>query len=142
MICQGSKEPKNRKNLFLQLKRGLYADDLSRESFVDLKSFLYTRAGMDDGRVVTVTDELADTTCRHLRVFLSQIHRHLTSLHILTLATLTEDVTLLNSKMPTNLLEDIIYCQRVIVYLHSTLNDTLSQTKVYIRVIYNRISHQ
>ena len=61
MICQGSKEPKNRKNLFLQLKRGLYADDLSRESFVDLKSFLYLRAGMNDGRVVTVSDELADT---------------------------------------------------------------------------------
>ena len=48
--------------------------------------------------------QLSNAPCWHLGVFLSQIHRHLTSLYILTLATLTEDVTLLDPEMSTNLL--------------------------------------
>ena len=41
-----------------------------------------------------------------------------------------------------NLLKDIIDGQRMVVHLDGTLDDTLSQTHIHIRVVDNRISHQ
>ena len=101
-------------SLFLfELEGILDTTQFCGEGFINLQALLNRITAVDDGGMVTIAYQLSNAPCWHLGVFLSQIHRHLTSLHILTLATLTEDVTLLNSKMPTNLLKDIIYCQRV-----------------------------
>ena len=119
-------------SLFLfELEGILDTTQFCGEGFINLQALLNRITAVDDGGMVTIAYQLSDTSCWHLGVFLSQIHRHLTSLYILTFATLTEDMTLLDPEMSTNLLEDIIYRQWVIVHLHSTLDDTLCQTKVY-----------
>ena len=47
--------------LFLQLERVLDAYHLVFEGLVDLDALLYLRAAVDDGRVVSASDELAYT---------------------------------------------------------------------------------
>ena len=97
---------------------------------------------MDHGGVVATANQLSDTTCGHLRVFLSQIHRDLAHLHEIALAALAEHILLTYTIMVANFLEDIIDGQRVVVYLDSTLDDSLCQAHIHIRVVNDRIGHQ
>ena len=79
--------------LFLQPERGLYADDLCGEGFVDLYALLYLCAGMDDGGMVTVADKLTDAAGGHLRVFLREIHRYLPGHDIVALPAFRVDLS-------------------------------------------------
>ena len=63
-----SSSPNGEDDSFLPLIRILYAGDFSLEGLVDLQTLLYNITRVDDGRVIAVTDELPDTTCRHARV--------------------------------------------------------------------------
>ena len=97
---------------------------------------------MDDGRVVAVADKLSDTAGRHLRVLLSQIHRHLSHLYQIALAALARHLTLLDIVVTAHLLENLVDGERMVVDLHCTLNDTLGQTHIDIGVVDNGIGHQ
>ena len=97
---------------------------------------------MDHRRVIAVAYQLTDTACRHLRILLSQVHRHLTNLHQITLAALTGNLTLLDIVMTAHLLKDLINGERMVVDLHGSFDDALSQTHVHIGVVDNGISHQ
>ena len=77
---------------------------------------------MDNRRVVAVADELSNTTRRHLRVLLSQIHRHLTHLYVVALAALAEHLTLLDIVVATYLLENLVDGERMVVHLDSALD--------------------
>ena len=66
--------------LLFQSERPFNAADLLVEAFVDLQALFDRIATVNDGRMIAVTDELSDTGCRHLGVFLSQIHRNLAHL--------------------------------------------------------------
>ena len=92
--------------------------------------------------MIAVADQLADTSCRHLRILLSEVHRHLTDLHQITLTAFTGHLTLLDIVMTAHLLKDLINGERMVVDLHSPFDDTLSQTHVHIGVVDNGISHQ
>ena len=137
-----SSSPIGEDDSFLQLKRILYAGDFSLEGLVDLQTLLYNIARVDDGRVIAITNELSDTTCRHARILRCKIHRHLAHLNVITLAALTEHVLLADAVVMANLLENIVDRKRMIINLHGTLDDALGQLHIDIRVIDNRISHQ
>ena len=129
------------KSLF-QFKGVLYAGNLSTECFVNLQTLLDSITTVDNRRVVAVADELADTTRRHLGVLLSQIHRHLSYLHQITLAAFTRHLTLFDVEVTTHFLEDLVNSERMVVDLHRPLDNAFSQTHVHIRVVDNGIGHQ
>ena len=70
----------------LQLERVLNARNLVHEEFVGGHALVNLGAAVDHRRVVSATEKLTDSRCRHLGVFLCEIHRHLTRFHIFTLA--------------------------------------------------------
>ena len=128
--------------LLLQSERPLDAADFLREALVDLQTLLDGVAAVNDCRVIAVTNQLADTGSRHLGVFLSQIHRDLTHLHVVTPTALADNQMLGDIEVLAHLLKDIVDRERMVVDLHSTLDDTLCQTHINIGVIDNRIGHQ
>ena len=65
-------------SLCFQFERAFYTGHLGKESFVNLQPVLNLGTAVDDCTVVTVSDELSDTACRHLCVFLCHVHTHLT----------------------------------------------------------------
>ena len=62
------------KSLLLKLEGILDAGDLGLESLVNFQTLLDGIAAVDDRRVVTIANELSDTTSWHLRIFLCQKH--------------------------------------------------------------------
>ena len=92
--------------------------------------------------MIAATDELSDTRSRHLGVLLGQVHRYLTHLYVIALATLTEHILLRYAIVIANLLKNIIYSERMVVNLDCTLDDTLGQLHIEIRIVHDRVSHQ
>ena len=112
------------------------------ESAVYLQALFYLRTAVDHGRVVAVADELANAAGRHLRVFLCQIHRHLTRHHKVALATLGAHLSLRDIVVVAHLLHDVVDGERTVVDLDGSLDDTLSQLHVDVAVIYDGVGHQ
>lgn len=130
------------KLLLFQTERVLDTVHFVLEGLVNLQTLLDGRTTMNDGAVVAASNELSDAACRHLGIFLCEIHRHLTDNDIVTLARTAENILLLNTIVMANLLHDIINSERFVVYLDSTLDDTLGQTQVDIGVVDNGIGQQ
>ena len=68
--------------------------------------------------MIATADELTNTRRRHLGVLLSQIHRNLTGLHEIALATLTEHTLLTYAIVVANLIKDIVDSKRMVVDLN------------------------
>ena len=90
--------------------------------------------------MISITNEFANSGSWHLGIFLCQVHRHLSSHHILTLTTLTVDGSSGHIVMRTNLLHDVIDSQRFVIHLDGSLDDTLCQSDVNITIIHDAIS--
>ena len=99
--------------LLFQSERTLNTADFLRKSLVDLQALLDSIATVDDSRMIAVTNQLADTSSRHLSIFLCQIHRNLAHLHIVAPTTLAEDMLLGNVIVLAYLLKDIVDGKRM-----------------------------
>ena len=128
--------------LLLQSERTFNAADFLRETLVNLQALLNGVATVDNRRMIAVANQLTNTSSRHLCVFLCQIHRNLTHLHIVASTALAEDMLLGDVIVLANLLKDIVDGERMVVDLHGTLDNALSQIHVNIRIVDNRIGHQ
>ena len=123
--------------LLFKLEGILDAGEFCLESQIHFQALLDGIAAVDNRRVVAVADELSDATGGHLRIFLSQIHRHLTHLHKVAFAALAEHLTLLDIVVTAHLLEDLVNSERMVIYLDGTLDDALGQTHIDIRSFSN-----
>ena len=92
--------------------------------------------------MIAAANELSDTRSWHLGVLLGQIHRYLAHLYIIALATLAEHILLTYAIVIANLLQDIVDGERMVVHLDCTLDDTLGQLHIEIRIVPDRVSHQ
>ena len=97
---------------------------------------------MNNGRVVTTTNKLSDARCRHLGVLLCEVHRYLAYHDVVALATLAEHLLLRHVIVIANLFQNVIYSKWLVVYLDSTLDHTLSQSHIHIRIIDNGIGQK
>lgn len=130
------------KALSFQFEGVFDARHLSREHLVCYQSFLHLCATVYHGGVVAVANELSDAAGRHLRVFLSQVHRHLTSQHIVALSALGVDLFGRYVVMAAHLIEYVVDGKRVVVDLNRSLDDALSQSHVYLAVVNNGVGHE
>ena len=85
--------------LFLKFKRCFDAIEFCYECFVDLQSFLNSVTTMNNCGVVATTNQLTNTSSRHLGMLLSKIHRDLTDLNNRLLTTLAEHILLGDTKV-------------------------------------------
>ena len=97
---------------------------------------------MDDSRVIAAADELSDTRSWHLGMLLGQVHRYLAHLYVIALATLAEHILLTYTIVIANLLKYIVDGERMVIHLDCTLDYTLSQLHIEIRIVHDRVSHQ
>ena len=97
---------------------------------------------MDDGRVVASAHEFSDARGRHPRVFLRQIHRHLSCRHQLALAALAIDRRRAHTEVVAYGFENVIDGERAVVGLHGALDDALGQPHVDGAVIDHAVGHQ
>ena len=72
----------------------------------------------------------------------SQEHRHLSCHHELTLTALAVNGCRSDIEMMTYFIYNIIHCERMVVNLHSPLDDTLCQSDIDIAVIYDTVSQK
>lgn len=128
--------------LLLYLERILYALNLVQEVLVCFQAVFHLCAAVDDGRVVTVADELTNAACRHFCVFLCQIHRYLTRNHKVTLAALASHSRRRYVEMGAYALYDVVNGKRLVVYLHSAFNDNLCQPHVDFAVVDDGVCHE
>ena len=94
--------------------------------------------------MIAITNEFAHPGSRHLDEFLSHEHRHLTRLHVLTLAALAVDCSHRYLVMIADRLHDFIKGEHLVALLNldGTLDDTLSQSDIDAAVIYDTVSQQ
>ena len=92
--------------------------------------------------MVAATHQLADARSRHLRVFLSQIHRHLACHHQLVGAALALHGCRRHAEVVAHRLQDVVNRQRLVVHLHGTLHHALSQHHVNLAVVHHAKCHQ
>ena len=97
---------------------------------------------MYHGGVVAVANELSDAAGRHLRVFLSQVHRPLTSQHIVALSALGVDLFGRYVVMAAHLIEYVVDGKRMVVDLNRSLDDAFGQSHVDLAVVNNGVCHE
>ena len=130
--------------LFLHSQSILDAREFIEELGINLQSLLYLGATVDNRAMIAITNEFAHSGSRHLDEFLSHEHRHLTRLHVLTLAALAVDCSHRYLIMIADRLHDFIEGEHLVALLNldGTLDDTLSQSDIDAAVIYNTVSQQ
>ena len=106
------------------------------------ESLLHLRATVDNSAMITASNELPDTRSWHLSVFLSEVHRHLTSHYMLALTATAAHSGGRDIEVVAYRLDDFINSKRTVVHLNGTLDNTLCQCHVNVAVIHDTICHQ